>query len=303
MPTATVPQAFVDQFSGDVRYAYQQQSSRLRQFVMEDSLAAQYGYYEYINPIDSQQRTERFAELTPNGGDHYVRRCSLSPWVAPVWSDRFDQAMTKISLASSYSSAVAMALGRRLDTQIVNAALGTAYQGRGTSSPVTLPSGQIVAVNYFDTGTIANTNLTLDKVRMGLELLRGAEAVEDPSGNPTITVAYTANQEHSILKIASQLGLSEFSSRVIATGQFVLYGINWVRINSALIPNNASGYRQVVMFAKDAVQFCTGTEGLGVEINYIPTRLSWLINGKLLGDASRMRETGVAVLLCDETKM
>jgi hypothetical protein len=305
MAISTIPQAYIDQFSADARFVYQQTKSKLRDKVMHDALAAQYGYFQYFGQASVIQRTQAFAEVPAQNLSNYTRRCAMTDWIAPYYVDKFEQKRSNIEFSAATARAVAMAQARQFDYQIIQAALGTAYQGRGTATAITLPSSQVLANNYSDQGAVTSTNMTLDKIRGAIDILRGAEAVEDPDDNNMITCVYTSKQEHSLLKNLSNTGLSTLASSVIETGQLKSYGVNLVRVNSSLLPlatsGPYSGYRPILFFVKDAINYCESEIGMQVEINYIPDRVSWLINGILQGDATRMRENGVVVAYADES--
>lgn len=293
MSAPSIAQSYVDMFADDVRFAFQQRGSKLRSTVMVNPMAAENGYFEYIKPVEAVQRTGRAEELVPVNTEHERRRVSVKTFVLPDYIDQFDQALIKPEMRSAYVSNIVYGLGRKWDKLVIDAAIGTAYSGRNGETPVTLPSDQQIAV-----GT---TNITLAKMREALAKLVGAEALPDDA-SANINLLYTANQLQALLKIAEDLKVDSLTTQSLANGKpnVVFMGMNLIRVNSALLPKTGNN-RTLVAYVRDAIQYCE-VKAPSVSVDWVPTHESWLVNGKMQGDAARVREDGVVTIVCDETK-
>jgi len=143
--------------------------------------------------------------------------------------------------------------------------------------------------------------LTTGKLRKTLQILTDAEAIMDDD-NAHITVVYTANQIQALLAAAEELKVTGTTYEALHSGNpdVLFMGMRFVRLQSGLVPLNASGYRQVIAFSPDALNYCNISD-IEVEMNYVPNKKSWLVSADFQGDAARMRENGVVSILCDES--
>lgn len=305
MSAPTISQSYKDQFNDDVRMYFQQQGSLLKRKVTNDCLAAQNGYFEYIKPVEASQRTERAAEVNITPVEHERRKCSMTVWDANDYVDKFEQKIVAPGMAQRYAANFAMALGRQQDRNIINGAIGTAYSGRNGTTPVAFDTtNQQIAVNYQDGGGGSNSNITLAKLRQVLGKLTGSNALL-PSDSPAlITIAYTSSQLVSLLAIAENLKVTGITTEALATGNpsVVFYGMNFVRLDTSILPITSSSIRTLVAFTSDSIQYAEGQD-INAAIDWIPNRKSWLVATDFQGDAARVRDKGVVTVLCDETKV
>jgi hypothetical protein len=297
---SNVTTAFRDQFQDDLRHDYQQMGSRLKPFVNIDPLAAENGYYDYLGTVEAYEKTGRAEEVNPLEPNHTKRKCSMKDFLAPLYVDKFDQKRTQVDLVSGYRKSIASALGRKADARILEAALGTAYEGRDGSTAVPFLAAQSIAANYVESGSPAASNITLAKLRKTLGLLTGNEAIENDNF-ALVTVAYTNFQLQSLLKICEELKVDNLTTMALASGKpnVVFHGMNFIRVSNLIVKKTGNN-RSCIAFTKDAINFCENGD-IEVEINYIPNRTATLVNGMMTGDAARMREKGVVEILCDET--
>jgi hypothetical protein len=301
MSAPSIAQSYVDQFAGDVRMYYQQMGSRLKRTITNDPLAAENGYFEYIKPIVATERTGRAQEVVPANTEHERRKCSQKVFEASDYIDKFEQKIIKVPLSQAYARNIAAALGQKQDLRIVTQALGTNYGGRdGTTAKAFDTTNQRIVVNALDVGTGSNSNLTTAKLRRAQKILTGNEALSNDSTS-MITVVYAASQLQSLLKVCEDLKVTGITTEALASGKadVVFMGMRFVRLSSDILPV-ASNIRSVIAYAPDALNYCEVSD-INLEVNYVPTRKSWLISGDFQGDAARMRETGVVEILCDET--
>lgn len=302
MPTPTIAASYIDQFSRDLREVYQQRGSRLRSHITSDPLAAENGYFDFIGTMTVSERTGRAQEVVVNPADITRRKCSQRIFESSDYVDKFEQKIVSSPLSQKISAAAAMALGRQQDSLILTRALGANYGGRdGTTVYNFDTTNQQIANTYREDGTSVTSNLTTGKLRKAMTILSDAQAI-GVDENSAITIVYTAFQKQSLLAAAEALKVTGTTYEALASGRadVMFMGMRFVELKANLVPTNASGYRQVIAFAPDALNYCNVSD-IEVEMNYIPNKKSWLVSADFQGDAARLRENGVVSILCDES--
>lgn len=304
MSAPSISQSYRDEFSDNVRMAYQQSTSRLKGTVSNQPLAAQNQYFEFISPVEATQRTGRAQPVNIANTEHFRRRCSQTTWDANDYLDKFEQAIIVPGMAQMYAKNFGGSLGRQYDRLIVAAALGTAYSGRNGTTPVAFDTAnQQIAVDYDESGTTGtNHNITTGKIRNSLAKLTGSEALGDDGSPALVTFLYSSSQLQALLRACEQLKVTGTTTDSLASGRpdVIFMGMRWIRVADSILPKNASGYRQCIAYAPDAIAFCE-VQGANTAIDWIPEKKSWLVATDFQGDAARLRENGVVSILCDET--
>lgn len=311
MPTPTIEASYVDQFSRDMREVYQQRGSRLRRHIESDPLAAENGYFDFIGTMTVSERIGRAQEVVTNPADVTRRKCGQRVFEASDYVDKFEQKIVSSPLSQKIASAAAMALGRQQDKMILQRALGPNYGGRDGTTVYNLPSSATIANWYNEQGTTSTTyNLTTGKLRYAMMMLTDNEAIGEDDDKARITIVYTAYQIQALLAAAEELKVTGTTYEALASGNpnVLFMGMRFVRLQSALVPTGTAAgggeaavgtVRNVVAFAGDALNYCNVSD-IEVEMNYIPTKKSWLVSADFHGDAARLRDNGVIVIQCDE---
>lgn len=161
--------AFVQQFKANVINLYQQQGSKLRNFVREEQVEGKLRYFERLGVTAAVKRTTRHGD-TPLIDSPHSRR--LVTMVDYEWADLVDQQdkiRLLISPESEYAKNAAWALGRAFDNEIIGAFDGTAFAGEtgGTSVTFTTANG---AAGDEDFSAAALTLQNLVQVKKDLDL-------------------------------------------------------------------------------------------------------------------------------------
>ena|ERR1700761_1299388 len=298
----TISQAYIDQFSHEVRLVYQQMTSRLKSTITNDPLAAENGYFDFMGSIEAVERVGRSQEVQETPPDITRRKCTQRVFEASIWEDKFEKKIISSPMSQKCAMTIAAALKRKQDQQIVTAALGTAYGGRdGTTAIPFDTANQEIAANYNEDGTTTTQNITTGKIRFGIRKLTGAEALPDDN-HSLVTVLYSSVQLQSMLRIAEELKVTGTTYESLMSGKpdVIFMGMRWIRVNDKILPYKTGTVRQVVMYGPDAINYCEVSD-VSLEVNYIPNKKSWLISGDFQGDSARLRENGVVSVLCDES--
>lgn len=294
----SITQAFRNQYNDNVQMAVQQMGSRLRPYVTEDRLAAQYGFYERLNPTQAYIRTTRHGDVKYADTIHSRRRATLQDVEWADLIDRQDTIRSGIDFQSPYVMNAAFAIGRQIDQFIINGAIGTSYTGAAGNTPVTLPSSQVVPVNYVETGTATNSNLTIQKLRAARLILEKNEAIMD--GEPIVLV-FTASQEQSMLRTIETQNIQYNTVRTLVNGRLETF-MGFDPVRTQLLPFDASGatYRTCLVFPKSAIYMTVGKD-VETSVDRIATKGNSIqVLAQMTCDATRMYEEKVVSILCDE---
>lgn len=216
------------------------------------------------------------------------------------WSDfvdRQDQVRLLADPTSAYALNAMHAMGRKLDRRIVEAATGTAYSGKDGTTPISFPAGQTVAVDYVESGSAAESGLTIGKLRRARELLDEAEVDDDE----VQTIAVTARQINDLLRTTEVTSADYNSVKALVAGQVQTFmGFAFRRVSSQLLKKSGSN-RSVLAWAKSGLLLAVAEEPT-VRITERPDkRYSRQIYVSMDSGATRMEEQKVIEILCLES--
>ena len=196
--------AFTKQYADNVSLLVQQQGSRLRNAVrLETGKRGEEVFMERIGSTTAQIVTSRHADSPLIDTPHDRRR------VTPVsydWGDMVDDAdkvRMLIDPTSPYAVNAAYAMGRAIDSKIIEQALGTAFTGKTGTGSQALGAGQKVAVNFhtYDGGS-GDVGLTIGKLVEARRILGAGEADDyDMGGRPNLFIVANAMQMAKLLTV------------------------------------------------------------------------------------------------------
>ena len=213
----TIPDAFVQQFTGTVRFLAQQESSRLRGCVIIDDITGESAFLEQLAPTPARKVTSRHADSPMMNTQHLRRRIAPYDYDWGDLIDRLDKVRLLIEPESAYTRAATYALGRGYDDEIIAAFFGTPFAGHSGSTSLTWPNGNSettpaqpagtqVAVNDWTYGNgSGNSGLTISKLVSAQVALLAAEGDE----NEQRYIALKAKQIGNLLA-TTEATLKEF---------------------------------------------------------------------------------------------
>src|SRR5574343_199668 len=289
--------ALVQQYNANIEMLAQQMGSRLRPFVTEDSLGAEYGYFDQIGASESTVKVSRHADLTIKDTPHARRRVSMTDIYAADYVDAEDKLRMLQDPTSEYITSQVMRLGRDLESVSRAAADGTAYTGKSGATAVTLPAGQEVAVNYVESGGAVNSGLTIGKLRAAAEILWSNEAIMD--GEQAVC-ALTAKQLNNLLRTTEVTSSDYNAVKALVNGQLDTFmGFKFIR--TQLLGVDANDYRKVLVFPKSAIKLAVGRD-IVTNVDHVPTKGvgTYLAQAAMTVGATRMQEVKVVRILCSE---
>jgi len=141
---STVDKAYVEQFRDNVVQLAQQDMSRLRSCVRNESVRGDKFNFERLGVSEAIQKTARHSITPIMDAPHSRRTLSMTDWQWADLVDEEDKLRMIISPESEYAKSGAMAMGRQFDRLIIAAMSGNSVDGDG--STVALPIEQKIAV-------------------------------------------------------------------------------------------------------------------------------------------------------------
>ena len=319
--------AFVKQFDANVQLLVQQMGSRLRNSVtLESGKVGEEVFMDRIDSVAAQKVTSRHADSPLISTPHDRRR------VTPVdfdWGDMIDnpdKLRLLIDPASAYSTNAAMAMGRAMDEQVIEALVGNAFgstgdsasSGSSSNSSIALPATQKVLITdtTFDvdgnTGSSTSLGLTVGKLINARKILGANEADDyDVNGNSNLFLLVNAAQLGNLLK-STKVNSADFNEvRALVAGDLNQYmGFNIIR--TELIPKkggshpaydptaqeNSSDPTHCLAFHRRGIGLCVW-EDIVARISERPDkRFSQYIYYRMTVGATRLEEKRVVQISC-----
>lgn len=218
------------------------------------------------------------AEVIPMNVTRANVPATLADWHASDYTDIFDQATVNFDEKAELAKSIALAMGRRSD-QIVYAAMGL--------------SANVAAINTDVGGTASGMNL--DKVLRASKL--GNAAGWPMSGRHLLINARGLEQ----CLLISQFSSSDYNSlRALQSGEINSFaGFQWHVMDDRNAAGEEGGLsvpsgvlRQAFAWHQDAVGLAVGID-ISTEVNYVPTKTSYLCTGKFKAGAVIIEAIGV----------
>ena len=288
--------AFVNQYRANVEHLLQQKGSRLRPFVRMETQNAEFEYYDRIGSVDAVEVTSRHSDTPLISTPHDRRQVSLRDFDWADMIDRTDRIRLLIDPSSPYAQNAAWALGRKMDDVIIENAFGTAYSGKTGSTSVTHPSGDVIAVNYVESGSATNSGLTIGKLREAKRLLDSQE--NDPS-DPRYC-AVTAQQVNDLLQTTEVTSADYNSVKALVQGEINSF-MGFLFVRTERVATDSNSYRRVIAWARSGMLLAMGkdiTADIGPRRD---KRNSTQVYCSASFGATRMEEGKVLEIKCDES--
>jgi len=289
--------AFVEQYRDNLMSLVQQKGSRLRPHVEEEDVTGKTAFFEQVGAVEAQTVTNRHGDSPLNTTPHARRRVTLVTKELGDLVDRADKVRTLVEPTSKYALAQMWGMGRAMDDALITAATGSADTGVDGSTATTLPATQKVAVDYVESGSAANSGLTIGKLRKAKAILRANEV--DPDEAMFFAVAWQQIQD---LLATTQVGSADYNSiKALVDGEVSRFmGFDFVN-TERLALNTSTDVRTC---------FCGVSSGLVLAIGDDPTvkiseradkRYSTYVYSAMDIGATRLEEEKIVQVLCDES--
>lgn len=236
----------------------QQEASRLEKYVtVESGLSGKMVAFDQYGLLTFNEKTSRMGDTILSEAPTTRRVIYPRIYTKAVGFDEFDaKKLANIDIPVSKTiEGLRAAAGRCMDNVMIQGFLGTCYTGENGTTPVTFSSSQTVAKDYVESGTAADSNLTVAKLRKALSMLQKAEAWNDERRQygDELVLACTSSQINSLLKEPEVSSYDFNSVRALAEGKIDSFlGFRIIRTEQIPI---SSGVRSCLAWVKSKAQF------------------------------------------------
>ena len=264
MPTfSDIETSYVQRYAQDVQHMLQQKTTRLRNLVSQKLDCS--GIAEFIDRIGgvtAENKNARFADSPVQAIAHQRRRVTARPYHAGFFVEGFDQRRMNYDVFQPYAEATSMAMARKMDEIIVDAAFGSAYQSESgamdgatevvwdTSSSETTLSGKTIGDQFIgvqfaygsapDARTKGMVNaggdytLSIDKLLRARRILAQNEADQyDEGGNPLYVCVCSQSQIEALLHSQAVQSIDYNNLRALVEGETNFFaGFQFIKYES-----------------------------------------------------------------------
>jgi hypothetical protein len=176
-----IPDHFTTQFDSNWKHLVQQKNSKLKEYCTLDSIEGKEKSYNQLDVTSMTQITDRSRDTRISD------QAMAKRWIRPLnydcakLVDEFDeQFLGEVVLPTSpISQSHGAAYARTCDKIIIGALGGAASTGPTGIVQTPLPAGQKIAVDYVESGAVANSGLTIAKLRQAKFLFDSNEVDEE----------------------------------------------------------------------------------------------------------------------------
>ena len=281
--------AFVQQYSTNVGLLLQQRGSKLRECVTMGSYTGKAAKaVEQIGSVTAQKRTSRHSDTPLISTPHDAR------WVFPTdyeWADLIDdqdKLRMLIDPTSPYAQNGAYALGRAMDTDIIDAALGTSKTGENGTTSTAFSASQTIAAGA--------AGLTVAKLREAKKILLANEV--DVENDP-LYIAVTAKQLDDMLGTTQVTSADYNTVKALVQGQVDTF-MGFKFVQTELLGVDSSSARRVIAWAKSGVHCGVWNDISGKVTERADKSYSNQVYVKGTFGATRTEEGKVVEILCSE---
>jgi Phage capsid protein len=295
-----IPSHFVTEYGTNREHLCQQKMSKMRECVLVDTVNGKEKKYNQMAPSEMDPVTVRAGDTRISDTDLPARWLRPYPldkaFLFDEWDDTF---LGQVVLPQSESiQNHAFAYNRSVDRTIVNAALNIAYTGEIGVDPTPLPSGQLIAVNFVETGTVANSGLTIGKLRQAKFLLDNAD-VDDEEPR---YFAYTAKSLQDLLRTTEVTSADYNTIRALVDGKVDTFlGFTFRRISNKIMPLDIpTDVRTCFAWARSGIKITDSGKEVHIDVRPDKSHSLQIRTVAALG-GTRMEEAKVVAVYCDES--
>jgi hypothetical protein len=173
-----IPEHYRRAFQDNFDHVVQQEIQKLGTRVKVDNFTGKEKVYTDMEQFEFVRRNGRLTNSSPDEVEAHNRKLVKVDFKCQKIFDRLDDEFLG-SLGrpdSEVLQGMRMAWNRTVDREVAAASIATVYGGAESYvTPIDLPSGQKVAVNYVRSGSPANSNLTPAKILRAIAILEANE--------------------------------------------------------------------------------------------------------------------------------
>lgn len=247
--SAALINAFEKKYSDDVHHLASQMGSKLmgETRLHRNVAGSTYDFHRMAGLTAASRAAGSSAEVTGLDATSSVVTATLADWEVPIYASKFDQLKTSVDAVKEYQVETVGAINRRVDDTIITAMAAA-------TTTLTTTAGGLTYAKLLEAVTFFNTN--------------------DVASDDRIFVLSPKALSEALA--ISQLTSSDFIQvqAVMNAGIGKALGMKWILSTRLPLLTLA---RTCFAYNKKAVGVAMGKE-ISTEINYIPQRVSTLIN-------------------------
>jgi hypothetical protein len=295
-----IPSHFVTEYATNWEHLAQQKMAKTRECVTVDTVNGKEKKYNQMAASEMDSVSVRAGDTRISDTDLPARWLRPYPLDKAFLFDEWDETFLG-EVVLPQSEAIqnhGMAYNRSVDRTVINAALNVAYTGEIGVDAVTLPSSQIIAVNFVETGTAANSGLTIGKLRQAKFLLDAADVDdEDPR-----YFAYTAKSLQDLLRTTEVTSQDYNTVKALVEGNVNTFmGFTFKRISNKIMPLDVpTDVRTCVAWAKSGIKITDSGKEVHIDVRPDKSHALQIRTVAALG-GTRMEEVKVVAVMCDES--
>jgi hypothetical protein len=273
----TLSTVAVTEFDSMVKHAYQNASLLRNAVTVRNNVVGDIYKFRAMGKGTASARGTTQTDVTPMNVQHSLVQATLANYVAPEYTDIFDQAEVNFDEKQELAKTIAGALGRRLDDIVISAmdaATPAATVGVGTTA-------------------LAADDLIDAKV----ELVKGGV------GSADLYCAISGAGLAGLLADEKVSSADYQNVKALVNGEVNTFaGFNVIVIEDRTVggltttTDVTAGYA----FAKDAIGLAIGVDNK-TTIDYVPEKVSYLCNGMLKAGAAVRDTAGLVQINFDAT--
>ena len=295
-----IPAHFVTEYATNWEHLAQQKLAKTRECVTVDTVNGKEKKYNQMAPSEMDPVSVRAGDTRISDTDLPSRWLRPYPLDKAFLFDEWDETFlgTVVLPQSDSVQNHAMAYNRAVDRTVIQAALNIAYTGEIGVDATPLPAGQLIAVNFVETGAAANSGLTIGKLRQAKFLLDNADVDdEDPR-----YVAITAKSLQDLLRTTEITSQDYNTVRALVDGKVNSFlGFEFKRISNKIMPiDTVADVRTCVAWAKSGIKITDSGRQVHIDVRPDKSHALQIRTVAALG-GTRMEEAKVVGILCDES--
>lgn len=280
--------AAVTEFDSEVKHEYQGMG-RLRNSVTvrTNVVGEAYKFAQMGQGLANQKATQ--ADVTPMDINYSRPTATLENWLAPEYTDIFDQAEVNFDEKSELARTIAKAITRREDQIIIDAMEAGTYSATPADSTVGLliDLGVGVALDVASIRQASTKGLTK----------RGVESQDR-------CIAITADGLDQLLATTAVTSSDYNAVKTLVNGEIDTFlGFKFVVIESRVeggLPGDGTTSSAAFAYHKASVGYANGID-MKTTVDWVAHKTSWLCNGMLKAGAVIREGSGIVKILSDST--
>jgi hypothetical protein len=292
-----IPEFYPNQFDSTWQQELQQPDSRLLPAVTRADFTGKKKAFNLITARTASKITVRKGATPDNDFEGNKYWLSQVPYELATTFDEYDEAyLGQIILPTSEEfQAHRNAFNRAIDDSIIDAFDGTRYIGEDGTTPDTFPSGQSIAVDYVESGSTANSGLTIAKLRRAAKIM---DEDEVPAGDRYIAV--TAQEKQDLLRTTEVTNADYNTVRALASNQIDTF-LGFKFIHTERLPiNTSTDVTSVFAWHKNGLKFAMSN--LKAYMDILPERRHSLqLRTTAMFGAVRVQNEFVVRIYCDRS--